>query len=115
MAEEPTTGESPDTKAGQADGSGTRFRDDRPAGHHGRHTRRLEGHERNDHWEGVIHYQDSRKPRSENPYRGDWDGVQQTRTTGTDLETERLITQVQSRSVKETQDLERSLDRSLSR
>lgn len=52
--------------------------------------------ERNEHWEGVIHYQSYVEDRSELPTEhqrvesSDWDGIQQTRTTERDAEAEHL-------------------------
>ena len=69
--------------------------------------------ERNDHWEGVIHYQDTRhgadghdlSPEQSSPRSSQWEGVQQTHTDSVDLEAEKLPSQIQRESSDRSQEL----------
>lgn len=79
--------------------------------------------ERNEHWEGVIHYQDTRHgadghelpPEPSSPSSSQWEGIQQTRTDSVDVEGERLSSQVQRESSDRSQELALSHEHSLER
>ncbi len=76
---------------------------------------------RNEHWEGVIHYQDTRHgpdehdlpPGELSPRSSQWEGVQQTHTDTVDLEGEKLPSQVQRESSDRSQELALSHEHSL--
>ena len=79
--------------------------------------------ERNEHWDGVIHYQDARHgkeghdlpPGQSSPRSSQWDGVQQTQTGTVDLEGEGLSNHVELASPTRSQELAVSHERSLDR
>ncbi|MEW5980686.1 MAG: hypothetical protein AB1898_33370 [Acidobacteriota bacterium] len=80
--------------------------------------------ERNEHWEGVIHYQDARQPDpdhpapAEDPFNrtsSEWQGVERTHTDSVDLEAERLSSQYQAGDWSRSQELSMSHEQSLER
>ncbi len=115
MSEDPKTADSPDAKEMQDERSVRRPREEPRSGNPHVGKTRAEGRQRNEHWEGVIHYQDSGQPQSLDRQGSNWEGVQQTKTTAVDLEGERLATKVQGGSLEQTHGVERTQEHSLSR